>query len=219
MTDAERAKRDADKVFQWIKFHADKSPRPGSAAAAPAPAPAPAARPVTKTAATPRANNEVNQAAALSRDSTVRETVVAAEPAPQPEAAPVQQAKVEAAPAPATAAAPAPAPAPAAQLLAVAPQATPQAPRVDPVPEAEVPLRLISRVEPEIPRQLINSLRTGRVLVRFVVQPDGRVTKAEPVETSNKKLSQSAVAAVQQWRFAAIPKAREATVEVGFSVE
>lgn len=237
LSDAERAKRDADKVFQWIKFHAEHSPRPGSAQAA---APAPAAKPAARQAAAPRANAEVNQAAALSRESTVRETVVA-QPAPAPSTEPVAQPQAQglaAAPAAQTAgqagqgatpnagqmaAANEPA---AAQLLAVAPAAVPQAPRVEPKveppkpePQAEVPLQLLNKVEPEIPRQLVSTLRNGRVLVRFTVQPDGRVSKAEPIETSNKRLSQAAVSAVQQWRFAAIPTPREVTVEVGFRME
>ncbi|HLO96884.1 MAG TPA: hypothetical protein VK195_21460, partial [Burkholderiaceae bacterium] len=44
ISDSDRAKRDADKVLQWIKFHATHSAKPEAPAPAPAPKPAPAAK-------------------------------------------------------------------------------------------------------------------------------------------------------------------------------
>ena len=49
MSDVERAKRDADKVFQWIKFHAEKGEKK-PAHEAKAEAPKPVAKPVLATA-------------------------------------------------------------------------------------------------------------------------------------------------------------------------
>ena len=80
-----------------------------------------------------------------------------------------------------------------------------------------LPLKLLSRVEPEMPRQLQANIRTGLVLVRFTVQPDGRVAAPEVVQTTNQRMSAAALEAVLQWRFAPISQARLATVEVGFS--
>lgn len=54
-SDAERAKRDAEKVFSFIKFHALKKPAPAPAAPAPSPTPAPAAARSAPAAATVRA--------------------------------------------------------------------------------------------------------------------------------------------------------------------
>ena len=94
----------------------------------------------------------------------------------------------------------------------------PDAPAVvAPWPELMLPLKLLSRVEPEMPRQLQANIRTGLVLVRFTVQPDGRVAAPEVVQTTNQRMSAAALEAVLQWRFAPISQARLATVEVGFS--
>jgi len=82
-----------------------------------------------------------------------------------------------------------------------------------------MPLKLRVRVEPVISRQLLASLQNGSVQLRFTVQPDGSVHQVEAVSASNKRLGAAAVAAVAQWRFEPIPRARNATVELGFSQE
>ena len=51
LSDAERAKRDANKVFSFIKFHAVKPAAAPAPAPAPKPAPKPAPRPDTSAAA------------------------------------------------------------------------------------------------------------------------------------------------------------------------
>ncbi len=50
-----------------------------------------------------------------------------------------------------------------------------------------------------------------------MVQPDGSVRNAEALKTSHRKMSVAALEAVNQWRFAPVAHAREATVEIGFS--
>jgi len=85
-----------------------------------------------------------------------------------------------------------------------------------PEPELALPLKLLSKVEPEMPRQLQPSIRTGLVLVRFTVLPDGRVAAPEVMHTTNQRMSAAALGAVMQWRFAPITEARTATVEIGF---
>ena len=111
-------------------------------------------------------------------------------------------------------------------LLAAASLAVPkpglQAPvaPVAPEPEPEpAPLKLLHKVDPEVPRQLQRDFRGGTVLLRFTVMADGSVEQAEAVNASNKRLASAAVAALSQWRFAPIEAPRVASVEIGFQVE
>jgi protein TonB len=209
LSDTERAKRDADKVYQWIRFHADREAAK-AAKAAKAAAPAPAAR-----AAAPAAAPAAAAAAATAAKSR-------AEPAPATQPATAALAAVpasaQAAPellasaAPSLSAASAVLPGPAA-LASQAPVAAPE-----PEPEDE-PLELLQRVEPEFPRQLLRDGGKGSVLVRFTVKPDGSVSGAESLKASSPRLVRSVLEAVARWRFAPIREARSATVEVGFRSE
>ncbi|MGM9514928.1 energy transducer TonB [Roseateles sp. DB2] len=202
ISDSDRAKRDADKVLQWIKFHATHSakpeapapaPKPAQAAKAPAPKPGNAPAPATAQAAQAAASVP---APAASQEQQLAASREPESPAPKPEL---------------VAAAPATPPAP--------PATEPARPAPQPEPEEEVALRLIQKVDPDIPRQLANNIRNGSVMVRFMVKPDGSTTKVEALGSANKRLASSAIAAVQQWKFAPIPKPREATVEIGFKLD
>ena len=87
-----------------------------------------------------------------------------------------------------------------------------------PAEEAEVPLKLVAKVDPVIPRQLqAQNFRSGFAQVQFTVAPDGTVSQAQAIKTSHARLGSAAVEAVKQWRFAPIPKARDAAVEVAFN--
>lgn len=179
MTPAERAQRDADKVFQWIRLQADKpAQRP--------PAVAKAAAPIT-----PSPSPAVAKAAAA-----VERTAASTEAAAPSEATLFAAARLVTRTM---------APLPAAPVAAA------------PEPELMLPLKLLSKVDPDMPRQLPANVRSGSVLVRFTVQPDGRVVAPEVVQTTNQRMSASALEAVLQWRFAPVSQARIATVEVGFS--
>lgn len=218
LSDSDRAKRDADKVLQWIKFVASKPAAKPEPAAAPAPASPPVSHVAAKASIAPKAaaataTQAPPPVAANTVTERATETAVAV---PADAAASVASAQAE------------PAPAPAGfdrQMLAAAPAAVPQTPRTDPVPAAppkpaeDEPLRLISKVEPEMPRQMLNGFRDGTVLVRFIVRPDGSVGEAEAIKATNKRLAGSALAAVRQWKFAPLAQAREATVEIGFRTE
>lgn len=100
---SERAQRDADKVFQWIKIHSDKprrvrdekeaKPAPAAAVAA-TPAPRPAARPAPEpravaTTAAPLPNPEpvapAAVEAALISAAVAKAAAAAVPPAPEPE--------------------------------------------------------------------------------------------------------------------------------------
>lgn len=207
ISDSDRAKRDADKVLQWIKFHATHSAKPKAPAPAPKPAPAakaPAPKPAVAAAPAPAAAAQAAQAAAsVPAPAASQEQQLAA--AREPEAPAPKPELMAAAAAPATPPAP-----PATEPTRAAPQ---------PAPEEEVALRLIQKVDPDIPRQLASNIRSGSVMVRFQVKPDGSTTKVESLGNANKRLASSAIAAVQQWKFAPIPKQREATVEIGFKLD
>lgn len=202
LSDSERAKRDAAKVFNFIKFHAVRAKSaPVAGAAAAAAAPAAPARPRPEPAAEPAARPAAD---------------VAARPAPepaQPSAPAPAVAAASAAPAsatgldsqPGTTLPPASEPAP-----APAPTATPQ-----PEPEPEpVDIKLIHHVQPEVPPG--NNLRDGTVRVRFTVEPDGRVSKAVAAPGAQRRLASSATRAIEQWRFAPIPEAQEIEVDIDF---
>lgn len=210
----ERAQKAADAVFHWIKINADKGgARP---TAAPAAAPAPAPRKPAAVAAAPRP--AVAPAPAL---TPTTERVQALAPAPAAASAPVAAAAasepepdLERRPVLLASAAPTPAPAPAApQAVAVkAAEAPPP-----PAEEEELPLRLLYKVDPAIPRQLqAQNFRTGFAQVQFTVGADGTVIQAQAVKSSHARLATAAVEAVKQWRFAPIGKPRDAAVEVAF---
>jgi protein TonB len=227
LSDVERAKRDADKVFQWIKFHAEKgekkaSDRPHDAkaeavktVAKPAPAAAaPAMIPARRQESDPAAERPL---AARGDAGAAMQTVAATAPSPAPMAQTVAPA------------APAPQPlseAPSPQVVAIAAPSTsaPAGKGTPPEPETAepdepVPLKLVRRVDPEYPRGLLSMQRQGSVMVQFIVRPDGTVDAAQAVRSPDRKLSAAALNAVKQWRFEPIPAPRQVSVEIGFQVE
>lgn len=201
-TSLERAQKAADAVFHWIKLNGERganrqnpapapapAPRKPVAVAAPRPAPAPSPAPTLATAATP---------------APAPAQVALASPTHVPDTAP----------APVAAAAPS---ASAATSLAAAAEAVEPAP-AEPDEPPEVPLKLLAKVEPVIPRQLQQqSFRNGFAQVRFNVAADGSVHRVEVIKASHTRLGMAAVDAVRQWRFAPIPQPRDAAVEIAFS--
>lgn len=201
----ERAQKAADAVFHWIKLNGDKgaSRQPTNAPPAPPPPPPPAPAPVARKPAAP----------------------VAAAPKP---ATPAAQAPVQAAAAPVTAAAQpevepppvlvaaaAPTPAPAAPIPTAVAAVEPPPP---PVEEEEAPLKLLSKVNPSIPRQMQQTaFRDGFARVKFTVAPNGTVSKAETIAASHSRLGISAIEAVRQWRFEPIKAPREVAIEFAFN--
>jgi TonB family protein len=189
---SERAKRDAEKVFQWIRIHSDK-PRKAAAAAPERPVPA---APVKRAAKAP--------------DSPITETL---------QSTPVVAAPARSEPAPPPVAA-APAPLPPAPSLAATAKAAPMVPP-SPAPAAEPDEVLIAirKTEPEFPGNLMRTLRKGMVQVSFTVQADGSVTEPRVVSTTHPRLAQTAVATVSQWRFQPLRNAQEAVVDLGFNLD
>lgn len=207
----ERAQKAADAVFHWIKLNGDKGANRQQPTPAPAPAPAPA--PVAKkaapapVAAAPKPAPAPTPTAAPAPTTTVAAappTVTAAvQPEPEPERTPVVVASA------------APTPTPAAPLAAAA-QAVEPPPAAQEEPEE--PLKLVSRVNPTLPRQMQQgNFRSGFAQVQFTVGPDGAVQQASVIKASHSRLGNAAVDAVRQWRFAPVRKAREAAVEIAFT--
>ncbi|HEY1397398.1 TonB family protein [Roseateles sp.] len=229
MSDVDRAKRDADKVFQWIKFHAEKGEKK-PAHETKAEAPKPVARPVAAAAPAPVARRqELDPAAerALAARSAAQDAapvVATASPTPAPIGQPAAQTN---APTNAQTIAPptgVPQPmseAPSPQVVSMAaPSTAPVAKTPEPEPDDEpVPLKLLHKVDPEYPRALLAQQRAGSVLVQFTVRPDGGVDAAQALRSPDRKLSAAAINAVKQWRFGPIPAPRQVSVEIGFQVD
>ena len=193
----ERAQKAADAVFHWIKLNADKGA--SRQTPAPAPAPPPAPRKPAPVAAAPKPVQPSAAAAA----TAARAAAPAVTAAPEPEQAPVLVAAAS------------PTPTPEAPMAAAARAVEPPP---APAEEAEVPLKLLVKVDPIMPRQMQQlNFRNGFAQVQFTVAPDGRVSQAQTLKASHSRLGNAAVEAVRQWRFAPIAKAREAAVEVAFS--
>lgn len=208
LSDSDRAKRDADKVFSFIKFHTVRTaPAPAKPTAQAAPptrslgvAAAPASQPV---AATPASVGAAATSSAAAPAAATPSTLAA-------DAASAAEPTVTTAGLPADAAS-------AAATLSQAPlQAAPQ------VEEEEVPLRLVDYVAPDMSAQVLAAMPSNEVTVpvRFTVQPDGRVSSAQAMGGSApRRVAQAAVRAVQQWRFDPLPAERTVDVEINFKAE
>jgi protein TonB len=66
---------------------------------------------------------------------------------------------------------------------------------LDRVPKA------IFMASPQYPFELRRGHVQGKVIVRFIIGPDGSVTSARAISSPDPLFSQAAEAAVRQWRF------------------
>jgi Gram-negative bacterial TonB protein C-terminal len=221
MSDAERARRDAEKVFGFIKFQtvkpkpAAEPDKPRKPVATSAPRPASPAR-QTETAAAPQTATPATGAPASPAPSQTvasvstpppSQTVASVSTPPPPNAAPSFQPQQ-----------------PAASFSGAPVNTLPPPPAAVPEPEAneaeEVPLQLQRFVEPVLPRTtrnaLENSTRDIIVTVRFTVEANGTVSKAEALTDVPLRFARPATDAVLQWQFAPLPQARTVDVEIAF---
>lgn len=190
LSDAERAKRDADKVFQWIRIHSDK-PRKSAAAAPADKPPAVAPRSATRAARAPDSNGEtVRELPAAPRQDT------ASRPAEPPPAAATANTG------------------PAVAVDASAPQVTATA-----AVEEDVALMPVVKTEPEFSGALMRQLRKGLVQVGFTVKPDGSVTQVHAVSSTHPRLVATAVSTVAQWKFQPLRHPQQAVVDLGFNLD
>lgn len=225
MSAAERAERDANKVFHWIMMHSDKprKAKPEAKAAAPstaAGATANAAAAGGSTAAPAAATAAAPAKPARTEAAAAAPAVASGKPEAQPagKSAPSSggdSAKVLAAASPSAAAASAPT-----QLAAaVASPANAAAAAAEEDDDDDVALVPTAQVAPDFPANIMRQLRKGSVQVRFDVQADGTVSKTEVVKTTHRRLNDVATAAVTQWRFQPLRKSQSAIVELGFNLD
>lgn len=86
-----------------------------------------------------------------------------------------------------------------------------------PVVVVESELRLIKRVDPQLPRLVLEGLGTAAsVDISFTVNTDGSVSNAKVVSSSHAPLNRPTLAAVNAWRFEPVSNAREQRVSFSF---
>lgn len=204
ITPGERAKRDAEKVFQWIRIHSDK-PRKA------APTSSGGERPAAPVAAAVQpAPVRASRAAAKAADKGITETVQS----PAADKLAAEKAGSTTAPGPALQPEPV-----TAAMAAPRDAAAPVADAAPPVVEEDMPLVALVKPEPEFSPNLMRQLRKGMVQVSFTVQPDGSVTQARAVSSTHPRLVQTALSTVSQWRFRPPRHAQQAVVDLGFNLE
>ena len=189
---SERAKRDAEKVFSWMKLQTVDTKKPNAPVVVPAKeekpvvAAKPANKPAPKSEATVVASNDT-------RAAELAQTLESA-----PTAAGVAAAE--------------------AASVAAAGLAAPAATMAIPEPEVEEPIQLvpIAASQPEFPAALMQKLRQGRVQVAFDIQPDGTVADVRVVSSTSQRLNRFVVAAVEEWRFQPIRRTQTAGTEFYF---
>ena len=201
---SERASREGDKVFQWIRMHADKPRKAAAVEKEKAPVAAATPTAAVKVAAKP---------APKPADSGISETAHSAS-----KAAPQQQQVAAVAAKPPVSSEPPPSQTAAALTDASAPlAATAASPQVE--IEEDLSLVPVARAEPEFPGAMMRQLRKGLVQVAFTVQPDGSVSEAHAVTSSHPRLAPSAIATVSQWKFKPVHHAQQAVVDLGFNLD
>lgn len=208
LTDAERARRDAEKVFSFIKFQT--VPKPGSEAA-PKPARPAAAERARPAARPPETHAAPAPAVAKPTEEPPAKALAELTPVePPPTLAPVTLAAP-------TSLAP--------SVAAVAPVPTfnpaPAAPKAEPPDEEDDDdgaLQLRAFVAPVLTPALQSTLGAGsrNVKVRFTVEADGRVSQAEAAPQVPRRLAKPAVEAILQWQFAPLAQPRTVDVEIAF---
>ena len=202
---SDRAKRDADKVYELIRMHADR--------------PRKAPTPVVAPAHAPAATSEVEQP---TRPAVVALTATPRLPATATSARmtdPSGAGHGGLAPAVALSALTAPVHAKEVTLkqVSVPAEAMPRGGAAAVASKATAPtLVLLSSVEPDFPRQLTRRLGQGSVVVNFEVLPDGTVGATHIEKSRHAGLNEAALAAVAAWRFKPIGTATAAVTELRF---
>jgi outer membrane biosynthesis protein TonB len=198
VSDADRAKRDAEKVFQWIRIHSDKPRKAAVAAPSAAPAaPAPVVATRSKPAAKPSDGGGITETVTPlveAKAAAPRETGAAVAAAPEAASAATDKANET--------------------LLASAAQKA----KVEAVDE-DLALIPVHRTEPEFSKALMRTLRKGQVQVSFTVKPDGTVAEPHVVATTHPRLKDVAVATVSEWRFQPLRHAQQGIVDLGFNLD
>jgi len=210
----DRAKRDADKVYQMILMHADKPRRVARDERAIA----------DRSAHGATAPSSARQGAASSRLAAEPDTAPAKVPAPAVAGPGATAASTSAASRGESR------PVETEAVVVVAPTSSPPPTPPSPATPAgddkevarlpaaakNIKLELVESVEPEFPSRLLRSLGGGSVVVQFEVQPDGTVVRPEVVRSSHRGLNAAAQAAVAAWRFKPVSENVPGVVELKF---
>lgn len=78
----------------------------------------------------------------------------------------------------------------------------------------------ISQPQPTLPREFLQSgAKSGRVVVNFIVNPDGNVSDVAITETSDRLLNRSVTNAVKQWIYKPISKPLPNRAEIAFQLD
>lgn len=212
----DRAKREAEKVYQLIRLHADKPRKPREGRD-------------TVTPAVPQAAHAGSVLGSVAKSQSAAAVASPAVQLPKPAALRAMAPEGAAADA-AVAAATALSSAAAAVMLVSAPALDPKKPGASesatssaPVPALPPPsavvaksLELVSSVEPDFPSGLLRRLGKGSVVVNFDVLPDGSVGSTAIVKSSHQGLNAAAQAAVTAWRFKPISQTTGGVTELRF---
>jgi TonB family protein len=224
----ERARRQAANPMRII-LEAAKGKRRSGVDDTPAPAPDSSVRPVVNRSATapvaaaatpaPEATPRVAAPAAPAAVAAAAPAPVAAAPAPAPEPV-VTEITLTSEVVQAKAAAPVPALVPTAAATVSAAAVAPPPVALPALEVAQAPPRLLSMVEPDLPPRMLDELgRNATVAVDITIRPDGTVGDITVARASPRGLQRLLAAAVEQWRFAPLPAARQHRVELVFNAE
>jgi len=77
---------------------------------------------------------------------------------------------------------------------------------------------LLKRVQPIYPRQMESMRIAGSVVLDAVIRRDGTIGDVTILQSSNAAFAQSAITAVKQWRYSALPYEGILTVTVNFTL-
>jgi TonB family protein len=199
---SERAKRDAEKVFSWMKLQSVDAAKPAAASGVAIKEERPVV--VAKPPAKP-----VSKAGGESETALVRQDPRAAELAQVLEKAP-SASGVSSSSTPGVLAEQA--------STLTAPPLALETEAMSAVSQPEEPSQLVPlrASEPEFPISLKQMLRQGRVQVAFDIRPDGSVTDVRVISSSSQRLNRFVVSAVEQWQFAPIQRTQTAGTEFHF---
>ena len=191
-----RSRRQAENPYRWIKILGDSKRKPETVKLEPV-----KARTRNEPLSTEASKSESRPSAATSSTLPATDADNASASTPPGPAAGIEPAVTRIAPA--TTVTP----------TAPAPAATAKAQEE----EADGELKPISTPPPEFPRELRNSVASGKVMVAFTVQKDGTVGEVSAENSTNRRLSKAATDAVSKWKFEPLAAAETYKVEINFN--
>jgi TonB family protein len=80
------------------------------------------------------------------------------------------------------------------------------------------PLLLLTRVDPTLPRELIDRLDRAEVLVTFTVNTAGQVEAPAITSSTDRRLNRNVLSALGEWRYAPPAEPRQHSVRFSFEL-